>query len=295
MVLYVYLNENCLPFLPHDAATERDREEARRRRLAGEAVPPPRHGGQMLQCAVLKALAFDPQERYQSAEAFREALEACAQQAAEADPEPVPEPKPEEERAAGKRKIPRWLVGLAAAVVLVVAVCVSHIYHEENVRWALEKDAVLQSFAADAEEDGLTVAAVEMDADNRVVEIRLDDADGKEKRAVIDYAESGRINLIREYDAFWNQTKETRYRSDGTISFVAEYDQRMTMQTAYYEDSTIRSWNIHEYDLSGNRIKWTYCNGDGTICFTCEYNTSGSETRRTYYNSDGTVNRVEES
>ena len=41
MVLYDYLNENCLPFLPPGAATERDREEARRRRLAGEAVPPP--------------------------------------------------------------------------------------------------------------------------------------------------------------------------------------------------------------------------------------------------------------
>ena len=304
MVLYDYLNENCLPFLPPGAATERDREEARRRRLAGEAVPPPRHGSQMLQCAVLKALAFDPQERYQSAEAFREALEACAQQAAEPEPEPVPEPKPEEERAAAKRKLPRWLIGLAA--VLVVGLVIAAFPRggdsaageeppeetetetdlstgedadgtagpEETTAdpfetWPeLGENAVLRSFVTDTLEEGLTVTGYETDADGEQTTIHFADAvDGTAvKTAVIDYVDES-IFDISEYDASGNEIKWTVYNADGTINYTYEYDAsgNRTKETWYNNDGTIDYWYTYEYDASGNLTKKTRYDGDGTI------------------------------
>ncbi len=330
MVLYVYLNENCLPFLPHDAATEQEREEARRRRLAGEAVPPPRHGSQMLQCAVLKALAFDPQERYQSAEAFREALEACAQQAAEPDPEPVPEPKPEEERAAGKRKIPRWLVGLAAVLVVGLVVAAfprggdgaadeeppeetetdlstgedadstaepEGITADPFETWPeLGENAVLRSFVTDTLEDGLTVTGYEMDADGEQATIYFADAvDGTAAKTVeVAYVDE-RISQISEYDAAENLTKKTVYGDSGGIAWIQEYDEsgREIKFTRYSIDGAINEAHTHEYDGSGNEIKWTVYNGDGTIdyWYTYEYDASGNMTKETIYNGDGTLRR----
>ena len=77
LVLYWLLNERRLPFLP--LPPERVRvemeETARRRRLSGEALPPPAHGSEALKRVVLRACAFDPRQRYRTAEELLEALE----------------------------------------------------------------------------------------------------------------------------------------------------------------------------------------------------------------------------
>ena len=69
IVLYWMLNERRVPFLPLppvkiDADLE---DEAKRRRFRGEPIPPPAHGSPELKRIVLKALAYDPKARYQSA------------------------------------------------------------------------------------------------------------------------------------------------------------------------------------------------------------------------------------
>jgi len=69
MVLYWYLNEKRLPFLPLPPVTIKwkDEEKAKERRLQGEAVPDPARGSEELKRIVLKACAFDPENRYQTA------------------------------------------------------------------------------------------------------------------------------------------------------------------------------------------------------------------------------------
>lgn len=76
MVLYWLLNERRLPFLPLPPAvpTPSMNNEAQMRRLNGEAVPAPKYGSEELKAVVLKACAFDPADRYSSAEEFEKEL-----------------------------------------------------------------------------------------------------------------------------------------------------------------------------------------------------------------------------
>ena len=77
MVLYRLLNDGRGPFLPGplEPVTAEAEAEARRRRLAGEALPLPRLGGEKLGTIVLRACAYDPADRYLSPEALAIALE----------------------------------------------------------------------------------------------------------------------------------------------------------------------------------------------------------------------------
>ena len=80
MVLYWMMNRRTLPFLPYPPAIPSaiQRQEAANRRLAGEAFPPPAHGSAELKAIVMKACAYSPAERCQSAQELQQALAACA-------------------------------------------------------------------------------------------------------------------------------------------------------------------------------------------------------------------------
>ena len=95
LVLYWLLNERRMPFmpLPPEKLKAGMDEESRSRRFAGEKIPAPKNGSKELQEIVLKACAFDPKERYQSAREMREdLLRLSGGQAAEFIPEPKPTP-----------------------------------------------------------------------------------------------------------------------------------------------------------------------------------------------------------
>ncbi len=81
MVMYWLLNERRLPFnpLPPALPTSSEKEEARKRRFAGEPLPAPVHGSEELKRIVLKACAFDPQDRYQNAQEMLDALRGLDQ------------------------------------------------------------------------------------------------------------------------------------------------------------------------------------------------------------------------
>ena len=76
LVLYWLLNERRMPFLPLPPAdlTAGMDEEARRRRMSGQPLPPPAHGSAALKQIVLKACAHHPANRYTSATEMLEAL-----------------------------------------------------------------------------------------------------------------------------------------------------------------------------------------------------------------------------
>ena len=70
MVLYWLLNERRMPFmpLPPQMPTASLEEQSRLRRLNGEPLPPPAHGSDGLKAIVLKACAYDQEDRPSAAE-----------------------------------------------------------------------------------------------------------------------------------------------------------------------------------------------------------------------------------
>ena len=80
IVLYRFLNNNRTPFLPAfpEAIRYSDRENANILRMSGEPLPYPCNAQGRLGEIVLKACAYDPKDRYESALEMRKALEAIA-------------------------------------------------------------------------------------------------------------------------------------------------------------------------------------------------------------------------
>ena len=79
MVMYRYLNDGRMPFMPQspEAIHADDRENAFVKRMNGYEIPPPRNGSDDLKNIVLRACAFDRENRYKDAEEMLQDLENC--------------------------------------------------------------------------------------------------------------------------------------------------------------------------------------------------------------------------
>ena len=80
LVLYKMLNEERDPFVDTSKQLiyRKDREEALKRRSAGEKIPAPLHGSQQLDHIVLKACEHSPGKRYQKPEQMKADLLRCS-------------------------------------------------------------------------------------------------------------------------------------------------------------------------------------------------------------------------
>ena len=79
LVLYWLMNNRRIPFLPpaDKGGNINDELEAQQKRLGGLPVPRPCSGSSRLAEVILRALAYKPQYRFQTAEEFKEALRLC--------------------------------------------------------------------------------------------------------------------------------------------------------------------------------------------------------------------------
>lgn len=77
MVMYRYLNDGRLPFMPYypEPIDYMDGESAFAKRVGGNKIPEPRNGSPALKAVVLKACEYDRSDRYASAEAMLADLE----------------------------------------------------------------------------------------------------------------------------------------------------------------------------------------------------------------------------
>jgi len=102
LVLYWLLNDRRGPFLTEGRPTPSQKAAARDRRLSGEVLPPPARGSRELQEIVLRACAYETEDRYPDAGAMYEALSALggAVRAAAADPDG--------EAAGPEKEEPEW-------------------------------------------------------------------------------------------------------------------------------------------------------------------------------------------
>ena len=77
MVLYQLLNKNRGPFLPLDRVpTAVEKEQALIRRMKGETLAAPVYAKDALAAVILKACSYDKEQRYQTMEDFKQALES---------------------------------------------------------------------------------------------------------------------------------------------------------------------------------------------------------------------------
>lgn len=76
LVLYTLLNNNRIAFLPAypQPISYKDNEEALSKRLSGVPLTPPCNAGASLGTAIIKACAYRPEDRYQTATEFKNAL-----------------------------------------------------------------------------------------------------------------------------------------------------------------------------------------------------------------------------
>ena len=78
MVMYRYLNDGRMPFLPQSPQPIQagDRENAVIKRVSGNELPPPHHGSEELKRIVLKACEYESKNRYRDADEMLHDLEA---------------------------------------------------------------------------------------------------------------------------------------------------------------------------------------------------------------------------
>ncbi len=79
LVLYWLLNNRRMPFFPQDDSEIKSNSSymAQKMRMAGTPIPRPLNGSPELSRVVLKALSYDPSERYQTALEFGNAIRSC--------------------------------------------------------------------------------------------------------------------------------------------------------------------------------------------------------------------------
>lgn len=82
IVLYMFLNKKKTPFLPTDTTkiNHNMRQEALKQRFSGEQMETPMLAGEALSYVIMRAIAYDPEERYQTAKDFLSALESIKEE-----------------------------------------------------------------------------------------------------------------------------------------------------------------------------------------------------------------------
>lgn len=82
IVLYMFLNKKKTPFLPTDTTkiNHAMRQEALKQRFSGEQMETPMLAGEELSYVIMKAIAYDPETRFQTAKDFLSALEALTEE-----------------------------------------------------------------------------------------------------------------------------------------------------------------------------------------------------------------------
>ena len=122
VVMYRLMNHGLLPLLnASSAASAQARQDAVLRRMGGTPLPPPSQASPALAEVILRACAFDPKDRWPSAQAFHDALAKLAGGVGPGD----------NRHKTGGRKLRNFLIGLdiasfsLAVIVLIIIISMS--------------------------------------------------------------------------------------------------------------------------------------------------------------------------
>ena len=100
-------------------------------------------------------------------------------------------------------------------------------------------------------------------------------------------------HVSKEYSADGSLTKETYASADGTIVFVAEYDQtgKRIKATSYKKSGELQGYDLYEYDEFGNLTKVLIFNAERKLesYNSYEYDSEGRKTVESHYDGDDTL------
>ena len=330
LVMYWLLNNRRGPFfpLPPTVPTHKEEQEALRRRFSGEKIPEPKNGSEELKRIVLKACAFDPKARYQSAWEMLDALDALRHM--ETVPDKIasasaPELIPDSVDEVGETVGPDWDKKVSdkdtdqnyqeideEKTVGPVFVQQDKTKQEKKKRqrWpVLVACLVLVVVGAFLLPKGSEVPLKQTDEDPWVSVRESFSLDGSVIQfSEAEYDSAGNLiktlfynvdgtldqHVIIEYDLVGNQSKFLTYNTDGILSGWREcnYDTlgNLIEELHYKEDGELYANIVHKYDTLGNQIESVHENEEGAIT-RCErsFDMSGNVTEVLVYGSDGVL------
>lgn len=164
MVLYHLMNDNRGPFLaePSQKVTGELRQQASERRMNGEPLPFPKNADPYFGAVILQACAFDPNERFQTAAAFRQALKQAQamheedsvtvsnQNSYYASVQPIAEHV--EEQPVRQSNVKKMLVGIFAGLIVVLTLLIIGLLSIKN-GWFSKNDGQEEVLEASQESD----------------------------------------------------------------------------------------------------------------------------------------------
>lgn len=242
LVLYRLLNHNRLPFISEkQLLSPAERRNAFDRRIRGEQLPPPSDASDELARVILKACAFRPEDRFESAAQLRAALQALSGASIPApqpkaaapkkapddslpkvnapvvtieapdmvirSPEEVRRSKPEKKRAPSRERGPWFRTLVAAALILILFTASGgaiYLYRTHPVALSVTAmpDKVHYQPGERLDTEGLMLTATCRDGTKRLIE------------------DGFRCNISRLNSA-GEQAVTVRYRGASTVFYVA--------------------------------------------------------------------------
>lgn len=223
---------------------------------------------------LLKALAVQPSDRYQSMDEFKRALIA-------ADRDNTTDEKEVVIRKISPTGKGKWIAVAAAVIIVVVAL-------------GFGGSKVIGDISKKTGSNELNKTAVDSGAENL-------SSEGMVKASIegkaIFYDRDGNIDSWYEceYDKKWNRIKDTWFDSDDHVTDQTEYEfdsyGHMSKATWFNSNGSVESWIEYTTDSDGHPIKSTYFCKDGSMDGWCEYDydNAGYMIKQTEINVDGSV------
>lgn len=284
IVLYWLLNDFRLPFypVPPQPITPDLAEDARNRRLRGEALPALRKGGQGLRFVIMKACAPDPDLRYHTAKELYDALAALQNgvfslipeaterttegTVLEIYPEKVPteaHPKNTQSKKAGKySKQTTKKTNKKYMVIGLMAVCLVAVLISVFIFSKIDSDGDDLSYPNEIETEATQTEAMESSYDLLLQQVISDGPDHVQRMRDGSYTETF-------LDANDNVICVLYRDLDGTIlkKFTAEYNENglLLNQLSYDGENSLVCMENIAYTQSGDVLHRVIRLGDGSI------------------------------
>ena len=216
LVLYNLMNNKRLPFMPTSSTAVRfeDRENAMRKRMNGEELPTPINASQEFANIIRKMCAFEPKDRYQTADEMLSALNEIDKNTVMANREKKPEqrgainvstPKFEKkERSAKKSNTGAIIAGVAALFLIIVGAFVIKYFTSPQYAAKGESEE-LYEVAIQQMEDGEYEEAIKTFDKISKDWAKYDDAIDKRSEAVERYKE----RIIKDAEGFLEEEDYT--------------------------------------------------------------------------------------
>ena len=277
LVLYRLMNRNRLPFvsLEKQLITYRDKELALEQRMAGEELKPPVDAGTALSEIILRACAYNPDERYQDPEELLLDLVRMEQERKKGSTDPATDEKnrkrvnarriiprrkksgaeePSRGQEPGKRSFTRFLIPGILGILLVVILSIigstffmSRMLEDAVRQQTQQMMSSLQSSSGTVQQGSTldfnqSINLITERATLIVQEQSEYTVHGKEGDKLICYNKDGELRKVLVYPSRSEDKKYEEYYYWGDMLFFAYIWDEKSDEIYYYRDGILIRW-----------------------------------------------------